>query len=34
MRGVGLGAELAAALIGFTLFGLWLDRTYDTSPWA
>ena len=30
----GLGIELAAAVIGFTLLGLWIDRRYDTAPWA
>ena len=34
LKGVGLGAELAAALVGFTLLGLWLDRSFDTAPWA
>ncbi|MCG8455538.1 MAG: AtpZ/AtpI family protein [Holophagales bacterium] len=34
LQGVGLGAELAAALIGFTLLGLWIDRSYQTGPWA
>lgn len=33
-RGLGLGAELAAALIGFTLVGLWIDSTFATSPWG
>lgn len=33
-RGLGLGAELAAALVGFVLFGLWIDHTYDSSPWG
>lgn len=30
----GLGIELAASVIGFTLLGLWIDRRYDTAPWA
>ena len=34
LRGVGLGVELAATLVGFALFGLWVDRTLNTSPWA
>lgn len=33
-QGLGLGAELAAALVGFVLFGLWIDHTYDSSPWG
>lgn len=33
-RGLGLGAELAAAITGFALFGLWIDHTYETSPWG
>ena len=34
LRGVGLGIELAAALIGFTLLGLWIDHSFDTGPWG
>jgi len=30
----GLGIELAAAMIGFTLLGLWIDRHWETAPWA
>ena len=30
----GLGMELAAAVIGFTLLGLWIDRRWETAPWA
>ncbi len=30
----GLGIELAAAMIGFTLLGLWIDRRWETAPWA
>lgn len=32
LKGVSLGIELAATLIGFTLLGLWIDRTYQTGP--
>ena len=34
LAGVGLGAELAATLIGFALLGFWIDRSYQTGPWA
>lgn len=30
----GIGLELTAAVIGGLLLGLWIDRHYDTSPWA
>ena len=30
----GLGMELAASVIGLTFLGLWLDRRWDTAPWA
>lgn len=30
----GLGIELAASMIGFTLLGLWIDRRWETAPWA
>ena len=30
----GLGLELAAAVVGGTLVGLWIDRHYDSAPWA
>lgn len=30
----GLGIELAASVIGFTLLGLWIDRRFETAPWA
>lgn len=26
--------ELAAAVVGCTLLGLWIDRRYDTEPWG
>ena len=29
-----LGAELAGAIIGFTLLGLWIDHRFGTGPWA
>lgn len=29
-----LGTEWAAAVIGFTLLGLWIDRRWETAPWA
>lgn len=30
----GLGVELTAAVVGGLLVGLWIDRRYDTTPWA
>ena len=30
----GLGIELAAAVIGLTLLGLWIDRRLGTAPWG
>lgn len=30
----GLGIELAAAVVGLTLVGLWIDRRFATAPWA
>ncbi len=30
----GIGFELVAAVVGFTLVGLWVDRHYDTGPWG
>ncbi len=30
----GLGMELAAAVIGLTLLGLWIDRRWATAPWG
>ena len=29
-----LGTEWAAAIIGFTLLGLWIDRRWETAPWG
>jgi ATP synthase protein I len=29
-----LGAELAGAIIGLTLLGLWVDHRFGTGPWA
>lgn len=31
-RLTGLGFELLAAVLGFTLLGLWIDRHYGTHP--
>lgn len=31
---ISIGAELAGALIGFTLLGLWIDQRFGTGPWA
>lgn len=30
----GIGFELVAAVVGFTLVGLWVDRHYGTDPWG
>ncbi len=30
----GMGIELAAAVAGFVLVGVWVDRHYDTAPWG
>lgn len=32
VRFSGMGFEFAAALVGFTLVGVWIDRAYGTSP--
>jgi len=29
-----MGAELTAALVGFTLLGFWIDRHFGTRPWG
>lgn len=34
MSMAGMGFELAAAIAGFTFFGMWLDRRYGTEPRA
>lgn len=34
MRLSGLGVEFFAAVAGFTLVGVWIDRHYDTAPWG
>jgi F0F1-type ATP synthase assembly protein I len=30
----GIGIELAGAVAGFTLLGIWWDRHYGTKPWG
>jgi len=30
----GIGFELVAAVVGFTLIGVWWDRHYGTGPWG
>jgi F0F1-type ATP synthase assembly protein I len=30
---MGLGLQLAAAMVAFGAFGWWLDSRFDTSPW-
>jgi F0F1-type ATP synthase assembly protein I len=34
VRHSGVGLELAGALAGFALVGYWIDRWYETEPWA
>ena len=34
MRLAGLGVELAAAVLGACLIGYWIDRRFETGPWA
>lgn len=34
MRMAGMGLELAAAVTGFALLGIWIDRKYDSEPWG
>lgn len=31
---MGLGIELAAAVLGFALLGYWIDRHFDSGPWG
>ena len=33
-RHAGMGIELAGAVVGFCLLGIWIDRRYDTSPYG
>lgn len=34
LRLAGLGIELAGAILGFTLLGLWIDHHFDSRPWG
>lgn len=34
LRLAGVGMELAAAVLGLTLIGYWVDRRFGTAPWA
>lgn len=34
LRYIALGTEFAAAVLGLTLAGYWLDRHYGWSPWG
>ncbi|MCO6437011.1 MAG: AtpZ/AtpI family protein [Phycisphaerae bacterium] len=34
VRWSGIGFEFAAAVVGFTLLGLWIDRSYKSGPWG
>ena len=29
-----MGAELAGALLGFAVVGVWIDRHYGSHPWG
>jgi F0F1-type ATP synthase assembly protein I len=33
-RFAGLGVELAGAVFGFVLVGLWIDKSFGTHPWG
>jgi F0F1-type ATP synthase assembly protein I len=33
-RLLGMGFEFAAAVAGFTLVGVWVDRHYGHAPWG
>ncbi|MEE8277521.1 MAG: AtpZ/AtpI family protein [Thermoanaerobaculia bacterium] len=34
IRLAGLGLELAAAVVGLALLGIWIDRRYGSDPWG
>jgi len=34
IRFSGIGIELAGAVAGMSLLGLWIDRHYDCGPWG
>ncbi|MGB2986148.1 MAG: AtpZ/AtpI family protein [Phycisphaerae bacterium] len=34
VRWSGIGFELVAVVVGFTLVGYWIDRHYDSKPWG
>lgn len=34
IRHSGVGIEFAGAVGGFALLGYWIDRHWDTKPWA
>ncbi len=34
LRFSGVGFELAGAVAGFSLLGVWVDRHYGTGPWG
>ena len=34
LRLAGVGMELAAAVLGLTLVGYWVDRHFGTAPWG
>ncbi len=33
-RAYGLGFEMACAVAGFVLVGIWIDRHYSSGPWG
>jgi F0F1-type ATP synthase assembly protein I len=34
LRSAGVGFELVASVVGFTLLGYWLERQFDWKPWG
>jgi F0F1-type ATP synthase assembly protein I len=34
LRSAGVGFELVASVVGFTLVGYWLDRHFGWRPWG
>jgi len=34
LRFLALGTEFAAAVVGLTLVGYWVDRHFGTAPWS
>ena len=34
LRSAGVGFELVASVVGFTLLGYWLERQFEWKPWG